>query len=111
MCSHVLCKEVSRGRALPDPETFPYEWLVVRQYISMPSFMSVIGKHFESCREFLKECHKINKIIYLLKLSNYFTNIINIVRGIIKLSLLTGLKAFVFIMDSCDRSAIDYNNC
>ena len=32
----------------------------------------------------------------------------NIVSGIIKLSL---LKAFVFIMDSCDRSAIDYGNC
>ena len=26
----------SRGPALPDPETFPYEWLGVRQYISMP---------------------------------------------------------------------------
>ena len=59
----------SRGPALPDPETFPCEWLGVRQYISM----SVIGntlvcdwyKHFESCREYLKECHKINKIIYL----------------------------------------------
>ena len=25
----------SRGPALPDPETFPYEWLGVRQYISM----------------------------------------------------------------------------
>ena len=73
--------------------------------------MSVIGKHFESCREYLKECHK-NKQNYLSVLSNHFTNvIINIVRGIIKLSLLTALKAFVFIMDSCDRSAIDYNNC
>ena len=43
--------------------------------------------------------------------SNHFTNIINIVRGIINLLLLTALKAFVFIMDSCDRSVIDYNNC
>ena len=25
----------SRGPALPDPETFPYEWLGVRQYISV----------------------------------------------------------------------------
>ena len=25
----------SRGPALPDPETFPYKWLGVRQYISM----------------------------------------------------------------------------
>ena len=25
----------SRGPAMPDPETFPYEWLGVRQYISM----------------------------------------------------------------------------
>ena len=25
----------SRGPALPDPETFPYEWLGARQYISM----------------------------------------------------------------------------
>ena len=72
--------------------------------------MSVIGKHFESCREYLKECHKINRIIYLV-LSNYFTNVINIVRGIIKVSLLTALNAFVFIMDSWDRSAIDYSNC
>ena len=55
----------SRGPAMPDPETFPYEWLGVRQYISMPRFMSVIGKLFESCREYLKECHKIIKIIYL----------------------------------------------
>ena len=38
---------------------------------------------------------------YLSVLSNYFTNVINIVKGIIKLSLLTVLKAFVFIMDSC----------
>ena len=34
----------SRGPAMPDPETFPYEWLGVRQYIYMPCFMSVIGK-------------------------------------------------------------------
>ena len=33
----------SRGPAMPDPETFPYEWLGVRQYIYMPCFMSVIG--------------------------------------------------------------------
>ena len=49
------------GPALPDHETFPYEWLGVRQNISMPCFMSVIGKHFKSCREYLKECHRINK--------------------------------------------------
>ena len=28
----------SRGPAMPDPETFPYEWLGVRQYIYMPCF-------------------------------------------------------------------------
>ena len=33
----------SRGPAMPNPETFPYELLGVRQYISMPGFMSVIG--------------------------------------------------------------------
>ena len=38
-------------------------------------------------------------------------DIANIVRGIIKVSLLTALKAFVFIIDSWDRSAIDYSNC
>ena len=48
---------------------------------------------------------------YLSVLSNYFTNVINIVRGIIKLSLLTALKAFVFIMDSWDVPQIDYSNC
>ena len=52
----------SRGPAMPDPETFPYEWLGVRQYISMPCFMSVIGKQIESCSEYLKKIHKINKI-------------------------------------------------
>ena len=52
-----------------------------------------------------------NKQNYLSVLSNYFTNVINIVRGIIKVSLLTVLKAFVFIMDSRGRSAIDYSNC
>ena len=52
--------EVSRGPAMPDPETFPYEWLGVRQYIYMPCFMSVIGKQIESCSEYLKEIHKIN---------------------------------------------------
>ena len=31
----------SRGPALPDPETFPYEWLGVRQYISM-SYVSCL---------------------------------------------------------------------
>ena len=76
----------------------------------MPCFMSVIGKHFESCPEYLKECHKINKIIYLV-LSNYFTNIVNIVRGIKLPLLMFSVKAFVFIMDSWDRSAIDYSNC
>ena len=50
-----------------------------------------------------------NKQNYLSVLSNYFTNVINIVRGIIKVSLLTALNAFVFIMDSWDRSAIDYS--
>ena len=57
----------TRGPGMPDPETFPYEWLRVRQCISMPCFMYMylIGKHFNSCREYLKECHKINKIIYL----------------------------------------------
>ena len=53
----------SRGPAMPDPETFPYGWLGVRQYISIPSFISVIGKQIESCSEYLKEIHKINKII------------------------------------------------
>ena len=75
----------------------------------MPYFMFVIGKHFESCCEY-KECHKINKIIYLFY-QFFLTNVINFVRGIIKLSLLTALKVFVFIMDSCDCSAIDHNNC
>ena len=49
----------SLGLAMPDPETFPYEWLGVWQFTSMPCFMSLIGKHFESCREYLKECYKI----------------------------------------------------
>ena len=71
-------KEVSRG-PVPDLETqghgsqqcgiprhFPMRGLNwVGQYISMPCFMFVIGKHFESYSEYLKECHKINKIIYL----------------------------------------------
>ena len=52
-----------------------------------------------------------NKQNYLSVLSNYFTNVINIVRGIIKVSVLTALNAFVFIMDSWDRSATDYSNC
>ena len=75
--------------------------------------MSVIGKHFESCREYLISRVSQNKQNYLdlSVLSNYFTNVINIVRGIIKVSLLTALNAFVFIMDSWDRSAIDYSNC
>ena len=51
----------SRGPAMPDPETFPYEWLGVRQYIYMPCFMSVIGKQIES----LKEIHKINKNYFI----------------------------------------------
>ena len=70
--------------------------------------MSVIGKHFESCREYLISRVSQNKQNYLSVLSNYFTNVINIVRGIIKVSLLTALNAFVF---SWDRSAIDYSNC
>ena len=53
----------TRGPTMPDPEIFPYEWLGVRQYISMPRFMSVIGKQMESCSEYLKEIHKIDKII------------------------------------------------
>ena len=72
----------------------------------MPCFMSV-SKHFESCHEYLKRVSQ-NKQNHLSVSSNYFTNVINFVRGIIKLSL---LKVFVFIMDSCDHSAIDYNNC
>ena len=76
----------------------------------MPCFMSVIGKHFESCCEYLNECHKIKKND-LSFLSNYFTNVLNIVRGITKLSLLIVLKAFLFIMDSWNCSAIDYSNC
>ena len=55
----------SRGPAMPDPETFPYEWLGVRQYIYMPCFMSVIGKQIESCCEYLKEIHKINKNYFI----------------------------------------------
>ena len=51
-----------------------------------------------------------NKQNYLSVLSNYFTNVINIVRGNIKLSLLTAIKAFVFIKDICDRSTIDFSN-
>ena len=50
-----------------------------------------------------------NKQNYLSVLTNYFTKVINIAMGIIKLSLLTALKAFVFILDSWDRSAIDYS--
>ena len=80
----------------------------VHFYVLCP--VSVIGKHFESCREYLKECHKINKIIYLFY-QIILLNVINIVRGILKVSLLTALKAFAFIMDSWDRSAIDYSNC
>ena len=52
-----------------------------------------------------------NKQNYSSVLSNYLTNVINIVRGIIKVSLLTVLKALVFIIDSWDRSTIDYSNC
>ena len=79
----------------------------------MPCVMSVIGKHFESCREYLFKRVSQNKQNYLSVLSNYFTYLIDIVVGIVKLSLLTVLKAFVFIiiMDSCDSSSIDYNNC
>ena len=55
----------SRGPAMPDPETFPYEWLGVRQYIYMPCFMSVIGKQTESCSEYLKEIHNINKKYFI----------------------------------------------
>ena len=31
------------------------------KFINMPCFMSVIGKQIESCSEYLKEIHKINK--------------------------------------------------
>ena len=55
----------SQGPAMPDPETFPYEWLGVRQYIYMPCFMSVIGKQIEACSEYLKEIHKINKNYFI----------------------------------------------
>ena len=53
------------GLSIPDPETFPYEWPRVRQYITMPCFMSVSGKQIESCSEYLKEIIKMNKIILL----------------------------------------------
>ena len=55
----------SRGPAFPDPETFPLSGSGSGSIFLCPVFMSVIGKHFESCREYLKECNKINKIIYL----------------------------------------------
>ena len=55
----------SRGPAMPDPETSPYEWLGVRQYIYMLCFMSVIGEQIESCSEYLKEIHKINKNYFI----------------------------------------------
>ena len=54
----------------------------------------------ESCREYLKECQSQNKQNYLSVLTNNFSTVINIVRDIIKLSLLTALIVFVFIMDS-----------
>ena len=49
-----------------DPETFPYEWLGVRQYISMPCFMSVIGNISNPVVEYLKESHKIIYPFYLI---------------------------------------------
>ena len=31
--------------------------------IPAPCFVSVVCKHFDSCREYLNECHKIKNII------------------------------------------------
>ena len=62
-------------RHLPDPETFPYVWLGVGQYISMPCSMSVIGKQIKFCSEYLKEIYKINYIILFSFVCHHLGNI------------------------------------
>ena len=62
------------------------------------TFLCPVFYYFESCREYLKECHKINKIIYLFYQITLLTY--KYCKGYYKSILVNKLKAFVFIIDS-----------